>query len=84
MGKYSNPEELKCRWVAPFVCDPYCDRDGRNRVDGDENRVVRGGSWRDRPAQATSAVRQSYRPYQGVFNVGFRVVIAVDHARASE
>jgi formylglycine-generating enzyme required for sulfatase activity len=53
---------------------PYSNRDGRNLTDGGENRVVRGGSWRDRPPQATSAVRQSYRPYQGVFNVGFRIV----------
>jgi formylglycine-generating enzyme required for sulfatase activity len=53
---------------------PHRDADGRNAPDGDENRVVRGGSWRDRPPQATSAVRESYRPYQGVFNVGFRVV----------
>jgi formylglycine-generating enzyme required for sulfatase activity len=35
---------------------PYCDHDGRNLIDGEEPRVVRGGSWRDRPPQATSAV----------------------------
>ncbi len=54
---------------------PYQEGDGRNdpRL-GTEKRVVRGGSWRDLPARAVSGARWSYRPYQGVFNVGFRVV----------
>ena len=37
--------------------------------------VVRGGSWRDRPARATAFYRLAYEPYQRVFNVGFRVVV---------
>jgi formylglycine-generating enzyme required for sulfatase activity len=37
-------------------------------------RVVRGGSWFDRPIRARSSFRQAYQPYQRVFNVGFRVV----------
>jgi len=53
---------------------PYRDNDGRNDAIGDEDRVVRGGSWRDRPPRARSAFRLHYRPYQGVYNVGFRVV----------
>jgi hypothetical protein len=36
--------------------------------------VVRGGSWYDPPARCQSDSRQSYRPEQGVFDVGFRVV----------
>ena len=52
-----------------------------------ERVVVRGGSWRDRPARSTSAFRLTYERYQRVFNVGFRVVIeekdAVRVARAS-
>jgi len=40
--------------------------------------VVRGGSWRDRPTRARSAVRLAYRPYQCVYNVGFRVVCDVE------
>jgi formylglycine-generating enzyme required for sulfatase activity len=39
----------------------------------DARRVVRGGSWYDRPKRCTSSFRLSYPPYQGVFNVGFRV-----------
>ncbi len=69
-------------WTLTAYRDyPYCEHDGRNQIGGDEHRVVRGGSWRDRPAQATSAARQRYRPYQGVFNVGFRIVQEVDQGR---
>ena len=39
-----------------------------------ENVIVRGGSWYDRPTRARSAFRLAYRPYQKVFNVGFRIV----------
>jgi len=37
--------------------------------------VVRGGSWYDRPKRCRSAFRLSYRSYQKVYNVGFRVVM---------
>ncbi len=52
---------------------PYRD-DGRNAAPMTEDRTVRGGSWRDRPFRATSSFRLPYRPYQPVYNVGFRVV----------
>jgi len=53
---------------------PYRDDDGRHGLSPDTDKVVRGGSWRDRPHRARSAFRLSYRPYQPVYNVGFRVV----------
>ncbi|NLE37607.1 MAG: SUMF1/EgtB/PvdO family nonheme iron enzyme, partial [Pirellulaceae bacterium] len=53
---------------------PYVDNDSRNDPGVHENRVVRGGSWRDRPHRASASFRLAYRPYQGVYNVGFRVV----------
>jgi formylglycine-generating enzyme required for sulfatase activity len=37
-------------------------------------KVVRGGSWYDRPQHATAESRQFYPPWQKVFNVGFRIV----------
>ena len=40
----------------------------------DGRRIVCGGSWRDRPSEATIQVRRAYQSYQRVFNVGFRVV----------
>jgi formylglycine-generating enzyme required for sulfatase activity len=39
-----------------------------------ERRVVRGGSWRDVPARATSSFRLGFLPWQRVYNVGFRVI----------
>ncbi|MBN1417381.1 MAG: SUMF1/EgtB/PvdO family nonheme iron enzyme [Planctomycetes bacterium] len=39
-------------------------------------RVVRGGSWYDPPARATSSFRKAFGPDQGVFDVGFRVITA--------
>ena len=53
---------------------PYSDADGRNDPAAKGPRVVRGGSWYDRPKRCRSAFRLAYRPYQGVYNVGFRVV----------
>lgn len=38
-------------------------------------KVVRGGSWFDRPKFCTSSFRRSYRDYQKIFNVGFRVIV---------
>lgn len=39
-----------------------------------EYRVVRGGSWRDLPAHATSSHRTRYLHWQRVYNVGIRLV----------
>ncbi|MBT8036352.1 MAG: SUMF1/EgtB/PvdO family nonheme iron enzyme [Verrucomicrobiae bacterium] len=38
-------------------------------------RVVRGGSWRDRPHRATSSHRLPYPRFQKVYNVGFRIIV---------
>lgn len=37
-------------------------------------RVVRGGSWSVRPRRARATIRRPYAPWQGVYNVGFRVI----------
>ena len=54
---------------------PYDDRDGRNAPAAAGLRVVRGGSWYDRPKRCRSASRLAYAEYQPVFNVGFRVIM---------
>ena len=54
---------------------PYGEGDGRNKPDSAAKRVARGGSWWDRPKHATASFRRAYRPYQPVYNVGFRVVV---------
>ena len=38
-------------------------------------KVVRGGSYIERPKYATASARKAYYPWQRVFNVGFRVII---------
>ncbi len=40
-----------------------------------EKKAVRGGSFFDRPYRATASYRLGYAPWQGVFNVGFRIVV---------
>ena len=44
-------------------------------------RVVRGGSFYDRPMRARSTWRLAYPPWQRVFDVGFRVVALPQQAR---
>ena len=53
--------------------NPSPDADVAN-LDPYERKVVRGGSWHDRPQSARSAFRLSYEAWQGVYDVGFRVV----------
>jgi formylglycine-generating enzyme required for sulfatase activity len=45
-----------------------------------DERVVRGGSWRDRPWRCRSSFRLGYPAYQRIFNVGFRVILEEDTA----
>ncbi len=69
---HGNVAEWTRSGFAPY---PYAEQDGRNDLAGTVQRVVRGGSWRDRPTRATAAYRLAYEPYQKVFNVGFRVIV---------
>jgi len=39
-----------------------------------DRKIVRGGSWYDRPQNAHSAFRLSYHKWMGVYDVGFRVI----------
>jgi formylglycine-generating enzyme required for sulfatase activity len=59
---------------------PYQEQDGRNAAatSPSDERVVRGGSWYDRPFKCTSSYRQPYPSWQKVYNVGFRVVCVDD------
>jgi len=53
---------------------------GTDRTNGGGRKVVRGGSFFDRPSRCRSAFRLAYPPWQRVFNVGFRVVCEDPHA----
>jgi formylglycine-generating enzyme required for sulfatase activity len=71
VNMHGNVWEWTRSAYAPY---PYASGDGRNSPSADAKRVVRGGSWRDRPQRATASYRLAYPAYQHVFNVGFRVV----------
>ena len=85
VGKYRpNPFGLHdmsgnaAEWtLSAYRPYPYRD-DGRNDVAAAVERVVRGGSFYDRPHRATSSFRLAYRPYAKVWNTGFRVVIEAE------
>ncbi|MCX5673969.1 MAG: SUMF1/EgtB/PvdO family nonheme iron enzyme [Planctomycetota bacterium] len=53
---------------------PYDALDGRDAGTAEGDKVVRSGSFYDRPQRARSAFRLSYPWWQRVFNVGFRVM----------
>ena len=55
---------------------PYAASDGRNNLQADAMKAVRGGSWFDRPIHPGAAARLPYRPWQAVCNAGFRVLMS--------
>ncbi|MAG94677.1 MAG: hypothetical protein CMJ48_13160 [Planctomycetaceae bacterium] len=66
---HGNVAEWTTTSYAPYP------KAGASSVASDNDRaVVRGGSWYDRPKHCRSAFRQSYRPFQRIYDVGFRVV----------
>jgi formylglycine-generating enzyme required for sulfatase activity len=83
VGRYNaNPWGLfdmhgnAAEWtLSIYQSYPYQARDGRNRIDRTGDRVLRGGSYYDRPHRARSAFRLPYPQWQRVHNAGFRVVM---------
>ncbi len=83
VGQYApNPWGLHdmhgnvCEWTkSDYKSYPYMPASGDSASADSEIKVVRGGSWRDRPKIARSSWRWGYRQYQPVYNVGFRVVV---------
>lgn len=61
-----------CEWTrSDYIPYPYKEDSRKNS----EYKVVRGGSFIERPKYSTSYSRKGFYPYQRVFNVGFRVII---------
>jgi formylglycine-generating enzyme required for sulfatase activity len=56
---------------------PWQAGDGRNDIKAGGERVLRGGSYYDRPHRARSAFRLAYPPWQRVHNAGFRIVMEI-------
>ncbi len=66
-------------WTRPAANDEML---ASLRTSVDAGKVpARGGSWYDRPKRATASYRIVYAPWQKVFNVGFRIIIAADEGR---
>ncbi len=57
---------------------PYDEQDGRNSLSPTARKVVRGGSWYDRPKRCRSSFRLSYPPWRRIFNVGLGVVLEAE------
>jgi formylglycine-generating enzyme required for sulfatase activity len=72
---HGNAAEWTLTSYAPYPC--LAD-DGRNDATDGGLKVVRGGSFCDRPKRCRSAFRLGYPSWQRVHNVGFRVVLATD------
>ncbi|MGL4852792.1 MAG: SUMF1/EgtB/PvdO family nonheme iron enzyme [Phocaeicola sp.] len=78
-SKYeANPFGLYCmhgnvaEWTrSDYVSYPYSAKTKQTS----EYKVVRGGSFFERPKFSTSHTRKGFYPYQSVFNVGFRMII---------
>ena len=68
---HGNVAEWTRTAYAPY---PYQADDGRDSETPEGRKVARGGSFYDRPKRARSGFRLSYPAWQGVYNVGLRVV----------
>ncbi|MCP4639506.1 MAG: formylglycine-generating enzyme family protein, partial [bacterium] len=60
---------------SDYKAYPYKADDGRNGGDKSVKKVVRGGSWKDRPHRCTSTYRLGFPTWQKVFHTGFRVIV---------
>jgi formylglycine-generating enzyme required for sulfatase activity len=69
---HGNAAEWTRSIYRPYPFDTAEDRNGIHALT--ERRVVRGGSFTDRPSRCRSSFRLGYPAWQAVHNVGFRVV----------
>ena len=67
-GMHGNIAEWTRSYYLPY---PYIN----NSDATSDYKVVRGGSYIERPKYSTAFYRKAYYPWQRVFNVGFRVII---------
>ncbi len=65
---YGNVAEWTRSDYAPY---PY----NGNAIPGSHMKVIRGGSWIDRPKNSTSYTRNFYYEWQPANNVGFRIIL---------
>lgn len=62
-------------WTSScYIPYPYQSDDGREDAEGEEARVLRGGSWYDNPGSVRASVRYGLRPGSRDGFIGFRVL----------
>ncbi len=54
---------------------PYRDDAADETPPADARKVVRGGSWRERPERCRAGFRLAFPAYRKVYNTGFRVIL---------
>jgi formylglycine-generating enzyme required for sulfatase activity len=65
-----------CEWTLDdYRAYPYTPQSAVGKPAQDRAKVVRGGSWSERPKDARASARWDYPAWQRVYNVGFRVVV---------
>ena len=78
-GLYSMHGNI-AEWTrSDYLPYPYSE----NTNEASAYKVVRGGSYIERPKFAAAYARKAYYPWQRVFNVGFRVIIEEEDMLAS-
>ena len=75
---HGNAAEWTRSAYRPYPYDPADGRDNLRNSVSTEQRIVRGGSFTDRPTRCRSSFRLAYPAWQPVHNVGFRVVLEED------
>ena len=75
---HGNVSEWTRSTFKPY---PYRVDDGRNAPGPEGRKVVRGGSFYDRPKRGRSAFRLHYPSWQKVYHVGFRVITEDEAAK---
>ncbi len=60
-------------WQSRDYLYPYTTDDGRERLDGSDARIIRGGSWFDPLPDADPTNRARYLPGSRASNIGFRL-----------
>jgi formylglycine-generating enzyme required for sulfatase activity len=58
-----------------YQAHPSSDETASTKVGAKVSKVVRGGSWLERPRESTASARLDYPAWQHVYNVGFRVIV---------
>lgn len=60
--------------VAEWTCTP---EEKASDLSSVSHYIVCGGSWADRPHRANVSARRLFAPWQGIYNVGFRVIALI-------